>query len=49
MIRKILVLVILAILTISLVGCQTVAGLGGDIQWAAESTADAISGDGEYE
>jgi len=45
MIRKILLIAALIILTYCLVGCQTVAGLGGDIQWSAEKTSDLLNGE----
>ena len=44
MAKKILLLAILIALGLYLAGCQTVAGLGGDIKWTAETTADLIEG-----
>ena len=44
MAKKILLLAILIALGLYLAGCQTVAGLGGDIKWTAEATADLIEG-----
>jgi len=45
MVKKVLLLVALVILSFSLIGCQTVQGLGGDIQWTAEETADLLEGE----
>ena len=44
MLKKMILVILLAILTISLIGCQTVSGLGGDIQWTAQSTSDLLEG-----
>jgi len=33
MIKKILLALILALLTIQAIGCQTIQGAGGDIRW----------------
>ena len=35
MIKKILLALILVILAIETIGCQTVQGVGGDIRWMA--------------
>ncbi len=45
MVKKIILCVILIILTFSLVSCQTVQGLGGDIKWIGQETADLLGGD----
>ena len=45
MTKKILLLVILAVLSLSLIGCQTVAGVGKDITWTAEATAELMEGE----
>lgn len=42
MIKKIFVLAVLVIIIFTAMGCQTVAGLGGDIKWTAERTAELI-------
>ncbi len=44
MIKKLILVALLAVFSLSLIGCQTVSGLGGDIQWTAEKTADMIEG-----
>ena len=44
MIKKIILLFLLAILSFSLLSCQTVQGLGGDIQWTGEQTAAMMEG-----
>jgi len=44
MIKKVLLVIVLVAWALSLVGCQTVAGLGGDIKWTAETTADMLQG-----
>ena len=45
MIKKVLLLVALIVLGFSLISCQTVEGLGGDIKWTAEATADLLEGE----
>lgn len=45
MVKKIVLLVMLTILSLSLMSCQTVSGLGGDIKWTAEATADLLEGE----
>ncbi len=42
MIRKIILYVILIILSFSLIGCQTVQGLGEDITWTGEKGAEIL-------
>lgn len=44
MVKRLVLAAMLAILTVSLMGCQTMAGLGGDIQWSAQSTSDLLEG-----
>jgi len=44
MVKKILLLAILLILCYCLVGCQTVQGVGGDIQWTGEKSAELLEG-----
>jgi len=40
--RRVLLILVLAVLCFSLFGCQTVKGLGRDITSAAEATENAI-------
>ena len=47
MAKKIILYVILVILGISLTSCQTMQGVGGDIQWTAQKTAEALGGEEE--
>jgi len=42
MIRKVLLVVALVIVVFSLVGCQTVQGLGEDIKWTGEKAAEIV-------
>lgn len=42
MIRKVLVLIALAGVVLSLVGCKTVQGIGGDITWLGKKGEEAI-------
>jgi predicted small secreted protein len=44
MLKKLLLIALLVVLSVSLIGCQTVAGAGGDIKWTADATADLIEG-----
>jgi len=44
MVKKIVLAALLAILAVCLLGCQTVQGFGGDIQWTAEQTATLMEG-----
>jgi predicted small secreted protein len=44
MVKKIILCVILIVLCISLTGCQTVQGVGGDIQWTGKKSAELIGG-----
>ncbi|MHC4394522.1 MAG: hypothetical protein ACYS1A_02590 [Planctomycetota bacterium] len=44
MIRKILLVLALIVVISSFVGCQTVQGLGGDITWTGEKTAELLEG-----
>lgn len=45
MTKKVLLAIALIVVSIVLTGCQTVAGLGGDIKWTAESTAGVLEGE----
>ena len=42
MAKKIILSIILIILVFSQVGCQTVQGVGGDIQWTARACAGVL-------
>jgi predicted small secreted protein len=44
MARKILLIVALLVMVVSLVGCQTVQGVGRDITWTAEAGAEVVEG-----
>ncbi|MHC4114934.1 MAG: entericidin A/B family lipoprotein [Planctomycetota bacterium] len=45
MIKKVFLMLVLAVLIFSLAGCQTMAGFGEDITWTAETTADLLEGE----
>ena len=42
MAKKVLLMVALIVLVFSLIGCQTVQGLGGDITWIGEKGAELL-------
>ncbi len=42
MVRKILIVLAFIVTVFSLVGCQTVKGIGKDIQWVGEKGEQAI-------
>lgn len=42
MIRKVLLVVALVIVVFSLIGCNTVQGLGDDIKWTGEKAAEIV-------
>ncbi|MHC4459108.1 MAG: entericidin A/B family lipoprotein [Planctomycetota bacterium] len=42
MAKKVLLVVALVVLMFSLIGCQTVQGLGGDIKWTGEKGAELL-------
>jgi predicted small secreted protein len=44
MVKKIILYIILIILGLSLVSCQTIEGLGGDIKWTAQKGAEILGG-----
>ncbi len=44
MVRKVLLVFALIVVLFSLIGCQTVAGLGRDITWTAEETGNLLEG-----
>lgn len=45
MVRKIVLVVVLVSIVFISFGCQTVAGVGGDITWTAETTAEMLEGE----
>jgi len=42
MAKKVLLVVALIVMVFSLISCQTVQGLGGDIKWAGEKGAEVL-------
>jgi len=42
MIRKVLLVLLLFVVMSSFVGCQTVQGLGEDIKWTSQKTAELL-------
>ena len=44
MVKKIILYVILIILSLSLVSCQTIQGIGGDIKWTGQKGAEILGG-----
>jgi predicted small secreted protein len=42
MVRKILLMIALIVLIFSLIGCQTIQGIGGDIKWTGEKGAEIL-------
>ncbi|MBN1795462.1 MAG: hypothetical protein JW804_02200 [Sedimentisphaerales bacterium] len=44
MIRKILLIALLLSFCISVIGCQTVQGIGGDIKWTGEKSEEILEG-----
>ena len=42
MVRKVLLAVVLIVMMFSLTSCQTVQGLGSDITWTGERTAELL-------
>ena len=42
MFRKVLLIIALIIVVFSLVSCQTVQGIGGDIQWMGQAGAEVL-------
>ncbi len=42
MLQKTLLVALLAVLLFSLVGCQTIQGLGKDIEWVGEQMGNAV-------
>jgi predicted small secreted protein len=44
MIKKILLIIVLIVMAFSIIGCQTVQGVGGDIKWTGQKTAEILEG-----
>jgi predicted small secreted protein len=44
MVKKIVLCIILIVLCLSLIGCQTVAGIGGDIKWTGQKGGEILGG-----
>ena len=42
MLKKVILVVLLAILCVGLLGCSTVAGVGEDIKWMGEKGAEVL-------
>ncbi len=42
MVKKILLLAALIVVMFSLISCQTVQGIGGDIKWTGEKGAELL-------
>lgn len=42
MVRKVIVVLALVCVVFSLVGCQTIQGLGEDIKWVGEKAAEIV-------
>jgi predicted small secreted protein len=45
MVKKVLLVAVLIVVTLSFIGCQTVQGVGGDIKWTGEKGAEVIEGE----
>ena len=45
MLKKLALIITLLLITGLLVGCQTVQGLGKDIEWTGQKTAQALGGE----
>jgi predicted small secreted protein len=44
MIKKILLTIALIVMAFSIIGCQTVQGVGGDIKWTGQKSAEILEG-----
>jgi predicted small secreted protein len=44
MLKKLVLLTMMLILTVFLVGCNTVQGIGKDIEWTGQKGAEVIGG-----
>ena len=44
MIKKLLLIIVLIAMAISIIGCQTVQGVGGDIKWTGQKSAEILEG-----
>jgi predicted small secreted protein len=47
MVRKILLVVLLILAIYSLAGCQTIKGVGRDIEWTGEKGAELVGQEGQ--
>ena len=45
MVKKTFLIVLLIVASLWFFGCQTVQGVGGDIQWIGEKSAEIIEGE----
>jgi len=48
MTRKLIITITLIVVTLSLIGCGTVQGVGDDINWLGKKGAEIIEGQEEY-
>jgi predicted small secreted protein len=48
MTRKLIITIILVVVTLSLVSCGTVQGIGNDINWLGKKGSEVIEGQEEY-
>jgi predicted small secreted protein len=44
MIKKLLLIIVLIAMAFSIIGCQTVQGVGGDIKWTGQKSAEILEG-----
>ena len=42
MVRKVFLTIALVVVVLSVVGCQTVQGVGGDISWVGKAGQDVV-------
>jgi predicted small secreted protein len=49
MTRKLIITITLVVVTLSLIGCGTVQGIGDDINWLGKTGSEIIEGDGGEE
>ena len=42
MVKKVLLAIALMVMVLSVVGCQTVQGVGGDISWIGKAGQDVV-------
>ena len=48
MTRKLIITIVLVAVTLSLIGCGTVQGVGNDINWLGKKGSEIIEGGEEY-